>query len=71
MVMATILINGLLPFEQIFTTPLTEGSMWNLEKIGPGISEEKSFKGVNGQTDNRQTEGGMASDHNSSSWAFG
>ena len=51
--MAAILKNRPWPFEQIFNPPLKEGSTWNLKKIGPGISEEKSFKGV----DRRQTEG--------------
>ena len=47
---------------------MTEGSTRSLKKIGPGVSEEKSFKYVNGrQTDGWQT----MSDHNSSSWAFG
>ena len=44
--MAAILINRLWPFEKIFNPSLTEGSRWNLKKIGPGDSEEKSFKGV-------------------------
>ena len=44
--MAAILINGPWPFEQIFNSSLTEGSIWSLKKIGPGVSEEKSFKGV-------------------------
>ena len=44
--MAAILMNGSWPFVHIFNPHLTEGSTWNLEKIGPGVSEEKSFKGV-------------------------
>ena len=44
--MAAILINGQWPFVQIFKPPLTEGSTWSLKKIGLGVSEEKSFKGV-------------------------
>ena len=44
--MAAILI------KQIFNSSLTEGSTWNLKKIGPGVSEERSFKGVDGQTMN-------------------
>ena len=63
--MAAILINGLRPIDQIFNFPLIEDSKWNLKKIGPGVSEEKSLKSVYGQTDGR-----TASDHNSSSWAF-
>ena len=56
------------PFVQISNLPLTEGSTWSLKKIGPGVSEEKSFKGVVGRTnDGRRT----ASDHNSSSWVYG
>ena len=46
---------------------LTEGSRRILKKIGPAVSEEKLFKGVDGQTmDGRRTK----SDHNSSSSAF-
>ena len=44
-----ILLNGPWPIEQIFSPSLTEGSLWNLKKIGPGVSEEKSFKGVYGR----------------------
>ena len=51
--MAAILIYGPWPFEQILNPPLTEGSTWNFKKIGPGVSEEKSFKGVDWQTDGR------------------
>ena len=61
--MVAILLNGPWQIEQIFNPSLTEGSLWNLKKIGLGVSEEKSFKGVYGP---RQT----ASDHKSSSWAF-
>ena len=61
--MAAILINGPRPFVEIFNLPLTEDSTWNLKKIGPGVTEEKSFKGVDGR---RRTE----SDHNSLSWAL-
>ena len=40
-----------------------------MKKIGPGVSEKKSFKGVYEQTEGQwKTE---ASDHNSSSCAFG
>ena len=38
--MVAILINEPWPFEQIFNPPLTQGSTWNLKKIGPGVSEE-------------------------------
>ena len=48
--MATILINGLRPFVQIFNPPLTEDSRRNLKKIGLGVSEENLFKGVDGRT---------------------
>ena len=61
--MAAILINGPWPFEHIFNPPLTKGFTWNSKKIGSRVSEKKSFKGVN----RRRT----ASDHTSSSWAFG
>ena len=51
--MAAILINGPRLFVQIFNPPLTEGSRRKLKKIGPWISEEKLFKGVDdGRTDN-------------------
>ena len=54
--MVAILINGPRPSVQIFNTPLTIDSRRNLSKIGPGVSEEKLFKDVDGgQTmDNRQ-----------------
>ena len=51
--MAAIMINSLRPFVQIFNPLLTEGSRRNLKKIGPGVSEEKLFKGVAGQTMDR------------------
>ena len=35
----------------IFNPPSTQGSTQSLKKFGPGVSEEKSFKGVNEQTD--------------------
>ena len=55
--MVAILINGPLPFVQIFNPPLTEGSTWSLKKIGTGASEEM-FKGVdNGRTEGRRTDG--------------
>ena len=42
-----------------------------MKKFGPGVSEEKLFKGVNGQTDRQMdgqtTDGWMGSDHNCSS----
>ena len=43
-------------FEQIFNPPLIEGSTWSLQKIGPGVLEEKSFKGVEGR---RRTKDGV------------
>ena len=60
--MVAILISGPWPFVQLSNPPLSKGSTWNLKKIGPGLSEEKSFKDVDGR--------GTASDHNSSPWAF-
>ena len=48
--MAAILINGPRPFVQIFNPQFTEGSRRNLKKIGPGVSEEKLFNGVDGWT---------------------
>ena len=54
--MAAILINGPWTFVQIFNTPFIEGSTWSLKKIGPGVTEEKSFKC--GRTDGRRTDDG-------------
>ena len=48
---AAILIDGPWPFEQIFKPSLLEGSTRRLKKIGPGVLEEKSFKSVDGRTD--------------------
>ena len=69
--MSAILIYGPRPSVHIFNPLLTQGSTWSLNKFGPGISEEKSFKGVNWQTDGRMDDdGGRAGcDLNSSSWA--
>ena len=53
--LAAILINEPQPFEQIFKPPSTEGSTWNLKKTGPGVSEKKLFKCVNGGMDDGQT----------------
>ena len=47
-----ILINGPWPFVQIFNPPLTQDSTWSLKKFGPGVTEEKSFKGVDRGMDN-------------------
>ena len=41
--MEAILFNDAKSFEQIDTTLLTEGSVWNLVKIGPIVSEKKTF----------------------------
>ena len=42
-----------------FSIPvLTKGSTWSLKKTGPGVSEEKLFKGVDG----RRTEEGQTGD---------
>ena len=68
--MAAILIYGQWPFVNIFNPPLTQGSTWSLKKFCPRVSKEKSFKGVNGQTDGR-TDGWTECDSNSSSWTFG
>ena len=48
--MTAILINGQWSFI-LFNFPLKESSTWSLKKFGPGVSEEKSFKGVEGRTD--------------------
>ena len=49
--MAVILIYGLWPFLQIFNPPLIQGSIWSLNKFGPGVSEKKSSKmWTDGQT---------------------
>ena len=39
-----------------FQPPLTQGSTWSLKKTGPGVTEEKSFKGVNGRTMDGRTD---------------
>ena len=49
--MAAILIYGRQPFIHIFNPPLTQGSTKSLKKFGPGVSEEKSFRVVNGRMD--------------------
>ena len=65
--MAAILFNGRWPFEQNFNPLLTEGCIWNLKKIGPGVSKKKSFKRAYGRTDGRRT----SVDRNSSPLGFG
>ena len=42
--MASILFNGMEPFEQIDNTLSTEGPMRNLVKIAQVVSEKKMFK---------------------------
>ena len=50
--MAATLTNEPWPFEQIFIPSLTEGSMWNVKKIGPGVSGGRSkVLKDNGRTD--------------------
>ena len=44
--MAAILLIRPVPFEQIFKQPLPGACIWNLIKIGPTVSEEKSFENV-------------------------
>ena len=39
-----ILFNDAKPLEQIDNTPLTDGPIWNLVKIGPAVLEKKTFK---------------------------
>ena len=41
--MAAILYNDVEPFEQIANIPSTEGSKWNLVKIGQAVSEKKDY----------------------------
>ena len=41
--MAVTLFNGVEPFEQVVTIPLTKRPIWNLVKIGQDVSE-KTFK---------------------------
>ena len=41
--MADILFNGAEPFEQIVNTPLKQGPMWNLVKLGAAVSEKTKF----------------------------
>ena len=42
-----ILVTRAGPFEQIFNQPLPGGCIRNWIKIGPRVSEEKSFENVN------------------------
>ena len=39
-----ILFNGAATFEEIVNTISTEGTMWNLVKIGEAVSEKNTFK---------------------------
>ena len=79
MVMVAILLNGQIPFVQIFNPPLTEGSTCSSMKIGVGGSE-KLFRQTRVDDDEfrfndastheghlRQDERGTESDHNRSS----
>ena len=53
--MAAILVMWPGPFEQIFV-PLSHGdSIWNLDSIGPVVSEKKMFKECGRRTDRRRT----------------
>ena len=45
--MAAILLIRSGPFDQIFNQPLPGGCIWNLIKIGPAVSENKSFENIN------------------------
>ena len=54
---SAILINGPRPFVKIFNRLLTEGYRRNLKKIAQGVTEEKSFKGVDGRTTDGRTDG--------------
>ena len=55
MSMMAILINRPSPSVKLYNPALTEDTIRNLKKIGPGISEEKFFKDV----DERWTDGWM------------
>ena len=44
MSMFAILFGGVKPFQQTVNILSTEGSMWNLVKIGQAVSEKKPFK---------------------------
>ena len=48
--MAAILVMWSRPFEQLFVPKVPGGCIWNLVKIGPVVSEEKSFEIVDGRT---------------------
>ena len=52
--MAAILVMWARLFEQLFVPKVPGGCIWNLVKIGPVVSEEKSFEIVDG----RRTEDG-------------
>ena len=47
---ASILVMWSGPFEQTFVPSSQRGSTWNLNLIGPVVSEEKMFENVDGQT---------------------
>ena len=47
--MAAILVMWPEPFEQLFVPPIPGGYIWNLVRIGPVVSEEKSFEIVDGR----------------------
>ena len=48
--MVAILIYGPRSFVYTFNPPLTQGFTQSLKKFDPRVSEEKSFKCVNGRT---------------------
>ena len=57
---------------KVWTTDLrTTGSTWSLKQIGSGVSEEKLLKGVDHRLTDNDGRRRTASDHTSSSWAFG
>ena len=47
--MTAILVMWPGPFEQIFVPPTPGGCIWNLDTIGPVVSEEKLFEIVDGR----------------------
>ena len=48
--MAAILVMWPRLFEQLFVPKVPGGCIWNLVKIGPVVSEDKSFELVDGRT---------------------
>ena len=70
---AAILVMWPGPFEQTFVPVSQEVSIWNLNLIGPVVSEEKMFEIVDGRMpdDRRRTDAGVTGILLAHPWAFG